>query len=176
MDSPEVEMGRQIDIEEYSPTWPKRFEQLRARIWPAVSHVAVAMEHVGSTAVEGLAAKPIVDADIIIASPRDFPEIRNLLRGLGYTHKGDLGIEGREAFDCCDLEFAHHLYVCIEGCAALRNHLILRDHLRSHPDDRREYAKLKRALARQCGGDIEAYVEGKSEFITAIVDHYDDEP
>src|SRR5262245_51865013 len=101
--------------------------------------VAVTIEHVGSTAVPGLAAKPIIDMDVVIRSRSDLPAVITRLATLGYQHQGDLGIPDREAFRPPPGLPPHHLYVCLAGCAALRNHITLRDHLRSHPADAATY-------------------------------------
>ena len=130
------------------------------------------MEHVGSTAVEGLAAKPIIDADIVIEGMADLDEVCRRLDAAGYDFLGDRGIEMRFAFRCREPAFAHHLYVCIDGCLALRNHRILRQHLRHHEEDRLRYGELKRSLARRHPDDIDAYVRGKTAFITGILDDY----
>ena len=130
------------------------------------------MEHVGSTSVEGLAAKPIIDADIVIDDMGVLDEIRHRLEEAGYEYLGERGISERFAFRCKQPEFAHNLYVCVDGCLALRNHLSFRDHLRSHADDRRRYGELKRSLARRYPDDIDAYVRGKTAFITDILRNY----
>ena len=129
------------------------------------------MEHVGSTSVVGLAAKPIIDMDIIVHAPQQ-AEVIAILAEHGYTHRGDLGIEGRQAF-AHKHEVAHNLYVCLAGCAALNNHLILRDHLRAHPKDRDAYGALKKQLATEHADDIDAYVEGKTGFILSILSQYE---
>ena len=88
-----------VVVVDYDPAWPDRFEQLRARIWPAVADVALGIEHVGSTAVPGLAAKPIIDMTVVVPSRPDVTVTIDRLATLGYRHRGNLGIEDREAFD-----------------------------------------------------------------------------
>ena len=90
------------------------------------------------------------------------------LRLLGYTREGDKGIPGREAFRWPAGERRHHLYVCVDGSRALRDHLQFRNYLRSHPGAAEEYAALKRTLAAQQGGDREAYNRGKGDFVEWI--------
>ena len=92
------------------------------------------------------------------------------LAELNYKHLGNLGIEGREAFSRPENEpVLHNLYVCTSGSAALANHLVLRDHLRIHPQDVLAYSCLKRDLAQRFAQDIDSYVEGKTEFIRNIL-------
>lgn len=157
-----------VIVLDYDPAWPETFERLRARVWPAVSDVASRIEHVGSTAVPGLAAKPVIDIDIV-APPGHIPHAIARLEGLGYAHRGDLGIPAREAFRTPPGLPEHHLYLCPEGSAALANHLALRDHLRSSPADARAYGDLKRRLAAEFADDMDAYVRGKTSFILAVL-------
>lgn len=160
---------RSIIVVDYDPAWAATFERLRATLWPVVADVAVAIEHVGSTAVPGLAAKPIVDLDVVVRGRADVPAVVGRLTALGYDHRGDLGIEGREAFRSPDGTPAHHLYVCRSDAASLANHLALRDHLRAHPERAHAYGALKRRLAHECAHDIDAYVAGKTDFIVEIL-------
>jgi GrpB-like predicted nucleotidyltransferase (UPF0157 family) len=156
-----------IEVVDYDPRWPKAFEEIAARIRPAVSNVALAIEHVGSTSVPGLAAKPIIDIDIVV----DAASVRTATQGLtaiGYSHQGDLGVPGREGFQHgCGAP--HNLYVFVEGSPHLRNHLVLRDRLRADPEAARKYGALKRNLAQRFPGDIDAYVAGKSALILQIL-------
>jgi GrpB-like predicted nucleotidyltransferase (UPF0157 family) len=153
----------------YDPEWVARFEALRAPLWDAVREIALSIEHVGSTAVPGLAAKPIVDMTVVVPSPRDVPRAIAQLQGLGYRHRGDLGIAGREAFHAPPDLPAHRLYVCAKNSLALANHVALRDWLRSHPDDARAYGELKQQLAVRFRGDIDGYVDGKTDFIAEVL-------
>ena len=129
----------------------------------------VAIEHIGSTAVPGLAAKPIIDFDVVIASPSDLSEAIRLLGRIGYVHEGDLGIAGREAFLSPPGGPAHHLYVLSAGATELRRHLEFRDALRADEVLRVKYTALKRSLAQAHQHDRASYTAGKSAFINSIV-------
>ncbi len=155
----------------YDAEWPAAFERIRARIAPALGELAVGIEHVGATAVPGLDAKPIVDLDVVVRSEHDLAAAAERLAALGYEHLGDLGILGREAFraPAGDELPRHHLYVCPAGSAALSAHLILRDELRTDPALAAEYGALKRDLAARHRDDRDAYTEGKTHFITAVL-------
>ncbi len=87
-----------VVVTAYDPEWPRTFERIRAHVWPAVRHAAMSIEHVGSTSVPGLRAKPVIDACIVVASRRDIPHVVKGLTKVGYLHRGDLGVPGREAF------------------------------------------------------------------------------
>jgi GrpB-like predicted nucleotidyltransferase (UPF0157 family) len=158
-----------IQVVEYTSEWRDHFDELRDRIWPSVCDIAVAIEHVGSTAVEGLAAKPIIDLDVVIPSRTDVPLMVTRLGLLGYEHLGDLGIEDREAFRTPVNQPAHNLYVCPQDSIAFRNHIAFRDHLRAHPPDVVRYSSLKKQLAQRYARDINRYVEGKTDFILSIL-------
>lgn len=158
-----------VVIVSYDAAWPAMFAQLRDRIAPALGELAAGIEHVGSTAVPGLDAKPIIDIDVVIRHAEDLPSVIARLAELGYAHLGDLGIVGREAFRATVGPPRHHLYVCAAGAAALQAHLTLRDALRADPDLALAYAALKRDLAERYRDDRDAYAEGKSAFITAVL-------
>src|ERR1700722_3643334 len=155
---------RTIVVVDYDPSWPPTFASLRAPVWDAVRDVALAVEHVGSTAVPGLAAKPIIDIDVIVSARAETRAAVDRLAAVGYVHQGNLGIEGREAFESPAGLPAHHLYVCVQGSAALINHLTLRDYLRGHPDRATAYGQLKQQLAAQFPTNIDKYVAGKTDF------------
>jgi GrpB-like predicted nucleotidyltransferase (UPF0157 family) len=158
-------MLRTIEVLPYDPAWPFEFERIRERLVAALGTLCIGVEHVGSTSVPGLAAKPIIDLDVVISSRLVFPEVRGVLHALGYAHRGNLDIPGRESFAQPRGEFAHHLYVCSVDTPNLHDHLLLRDTLRARPDLRDRYAAAKRELAELHRHDIDAYIDGKSEVI-----------
>jgi GrpB-like predicted nucleotidyltransferase (UPF0157 family) len=166
--SPE-QRAEPVVVVAYDPAWPASFERVRAVVAAALGDLAVGIEHVGSTAVPGLEAKPIVDVDVVIRRAGDLPEVARRLADLGYTHLGDLGIVGREAFRAPKETPRHHLYVCASGALPLQAHLILRDALRAAPALAAQYGALKRELAERYRDDRDAYTEGKSAFITAVL-------
>ena len=158
-----------IVVVDYDPNWPNIFDALRERIWPVLSGCATSIEHVGSTAVPGLAAKPIIDMTVVVPASDDVPVAISHLAELGYTHQGNLGVEGREAFRTPGAMPRHHLYLCASGSLALRNHLAVREHLRGYPDVAKEYGDLKKRLAAQFPADIDAYVAGKTDLLVRIL-------
>ncbi|GII97594.1 GrpB family protein [Sinosporangium siamense] len=162
-------MGRQVEVVDYDPQWPRVFEELSQPIADVLGPLALRIEHVGSTSVPGLAAKPIVDLDVVIASREDLAAVIERLRGLGYEHRGDLGIPGREAFTIPAGLPAHHLYVCAADNAELARHLAFRDHLRAHPDTVEAYANLKRTLATRFPDDRVAYTDAKTTFVEGVL-------
>jgi GrpB-like predicted nucleotidyltransferase (UPF0157 family) len=158
-----------IVVVDYDPRWPEIFEQLRLPIWSVVREFATTVEHVGSTAVPGLSAKPIVDISVVVPSHAKIPIAIERLAGLGYVHQGNLGVEGREAFITPGPSPAYHLYLCPTDSLALANHLTIRDYLRAHPDVADEYGALKERLARRFPQDIDSYIAGKTDLILRIL-------
>lgn len=168
-----------IEIVEYHPAWKVTFGKLRCIMRSTLGDLASSVEHIGSTAIPGLPAKPIIDLDVVIESKDVLPQVIAKLLALGYHHQGNKGIFGREAFARQDAYVPyigrrriwqdHHLYVCTQDCPALYEHLRFRDYLLAYPETARHYADLKRNLATQFRYDRPAYVAGKTEFITGIL-------
>jgi GrpB-like predicted nucleotidyltransferase (UPF0157 family)/chloramphenicol 3-O-phosphotransferase len=155
-----------IVIADYDEGWPALFERMAAPVREAVAGLGARVEHVGSTSVPGLAAKPVIDIDVVVGSPADVPAAIERLRALGYVYQGDKGIEGREAFLSPRGTPEHHLYVVVDGNRPHTDHIRFRNHLRQHPDAVTEYAALKRHLAGRHGTDRLGYTDAKTAFIT----------
>lgn len=159
-----------IKVVDYDPSWPVVFAEIAARIRAAFADgPQIEVEHVGSTSVPGLPAKPIVDIDVVIPSRVDLPDAIMRLAALGYVHQGDGGIAGRESFETPLEAPRHYLYVCAQGSAELRRHLAFRDYLRAHPCAAKRCGELKRDLAARYGADIDAYSRGKTAFVEAVL-------
>jgi GrpB-like predicted nucleotidyltransferase (UPF0157 family) len=166
-------------IHPYSSLWPVQFEKIKQELAEALNGLDIKIEHVGSTAVPNLAAKPIIDIDIIYRKP-DFETIKEKLHTIGYEHRGDQGIEDREVFKCMGStehpvldSITHHLYACTTESEELQRHLHLRDHLRKNPAARLEYEKLKYRIAEEAGQDRKKYAALKEimarDFILSIL-------
>jgi len=174
-----MERKKKIIVVDYDPKWAEQFAELRDLLLRYVKDDILSIEHVGSTSVVGLKAKPIIDLDIIVADEERMKKVIAQLAKLGYEHIGDMGVKGREAFkrpaeniltDGTGRKwFAHHLYVCPRESIGLQNHLALRDYLRQHPAKILEYGDLKQHLAEKYPYDIDAYIAGKTNFITTVL-------
>jgi GrpB-like predicted nucleotidyltransferase (UPF0157 family) len=162
-------MSDPVIIADYDRHWPEQFELLRSRIGAALGPLASAIEHVGSTAVPGLAAKPILDIDVLLHSASGFPQAIQHLGSLGYQHQGDLGVPGREAFRRPPHDIPHHLYVLGPESREYIRHIRFRNHLRANPEDARAYERLKRRLAQQYRDNREVYGQAKTQFVEAIL-------
>ena len=165
---------KKVIVENYSPLWTEAFKNIKKELSSVLNDDVLAIEHVGSTSVVGLKAKPIIDIDIIIEDVNQFDHIKQQLMDIGYMHEGDQGIEGREAFGYLNKShlMRHHLYVCQKDNVHLKRHLALRDHLRNHPEDVIAYGMLKEKLAKLYPENIDKYIEGKSELILNIYKKY----
>ncbi|OAQ64933.1 grpB protein domain-containing protein [Pochonia chlamydosporia 170] len=159
-----------IVIRDYDVRWTETFEKLRQQILTTLGGLIQGVEHVGSTSVPGLPAKPIIDLDVIIANKDKLDSVISGLATLGYSHEGDLGIPGREAFATPAGAPAHHLYVCVQDNAELLRHIAFRDYLRANPEMALEYGELKRILAAKHGTNRGAYAEDKSKFSLGVLE------
>jgi GrpB-like predicted nucleotidyltransferase (UPF0157 family) len=161
----------EIIVSDYDPAWPEWFERVCGTVWPAVSDIALRIDHVGSTSVPGLAAKPIIDMDIVVASDEDVQPVVERLASIGYRWRGDLGVEGRQAFKPVEEEGLprHHLYLVVEGSKAHLDHVLLRDLLREDPDARADYAVLKRTNVTAAAGDMDVYIAAKAALVAELL-------
>ena len=147
---------KEVLLLSYQESWKDDFEKIAKELKTALGDLILKIEHVGSTSVQGLSAKPIIDIDLVIA--------------IGYAHEGNLGIEGREAFAYSGKEHlqVHHLYVCPENSPELKRHLAFRDYLRSHPEAILSYGEVKEKAAKLFSKDIDKYIAYKSSIIEEI--------
>jgi GrpB-like predicted nucleotidyltransferase (UPF0157 family) len=161
--------GKPIVVEDHDPVWREWFEQVRDHVLPAFDGMPVSIEHVGSTSVPGLAAKPIVDVDVVVPTEGRVKPAIDRLETVGYLHRGDLGVDGREAFVSAPDLPRHHLYLVVEGSKAHLDHVLLRDHLRQHPDDARRYGDLKKTAAAEVDDDMELYLARKHDLVEELL-------
>ena len=154
----------------YDEGWIYDFEKIKNELEKALGDLIIGIEHVGSTSVKGLSAKPCIDIDIIIKDYSVFKSVVNELNQIGYIHEGDLGIKDREAFKYSDKQHMpkHHLYVSPAYSAELHRHITFRDFLRKDPDAVRRYSAVKEEAARLFPSDIDKYIEYKSPCIKEL--------
>jgi len=166
-----VDESKPIVITAYDPGWPDRFNEIHGYVWPAVSGLALRIDHVGSTAVAGLAAKPIIDMDIVVAGNDLIAPTIERLAAIGYEWVGDLEVEGREAFELVSERPLpeHHLYLVVENNRAHVDHWLLRELLSQDADTRDRYAALKRENARVAAGDLRVYTARKASLVAQLL-------
>jgi len=158
----------EVRVVEYDERWPSLFTAEAQRLRQACGTLPVVLEHVGSTAVPGLCAKPVLD--VLAGHSPDTPAASYVppFRRAGYEHRGDGGIAGHQFFRRGQPR-AYHIHLVEQGGALWREYLAFRDVLRSDPEAKRQYTELKRALAGQFPRDRERYIEGKATFVRAIL-------
>lgn len=161
---------KRVIVMPYNEEWKKAFSDIKKELDDALGDLALSIEHVGSTSVEGLSAKPIIDIDVVIEDISKLESVIAALKKIGYRHEGDLGVPGREAFKYDGKEhlMKHHLYVCAKEAKELKRHLAFRDYLRTHADAVEAYSKVKEEGARLYPEDIDKYIEYKSPVIEDI--------
>jgi GrpB-like predicted nucleotidyltransferase (UPF0157 family) len=164
-----TDRGFVVEVVPSSPHWPHSFERVATTLRTALTDVpSAAVEHVGSTAVPGLAAKPVIDIDVIVDGD-DAPAAMAVLGALGYVHLGDLGVTDREAFEAPDEDPPRNVYVCQRGALSVRNHLAVRRVLRARADLRDEYGAVKLSLAADPTMDIDTYTARKSGVLQKVL-------
>ena len=161
---------KKVTVLPYDRAWKTAFEEIKQELDAAIGDLVLNIEHVGSTSVEGLSAKPCVDIDVVVEDYTKFETLVDRLSAIGYIHEGDLGIRDREAFKYENKPhlMTHHLYVCPAWSAELHRHVTFRDYLRAHPEAAARYGAVKETAARLFPEDIEGYIAYKSPCIEEI--------
>jgi GrpB-like predicted nucleotidyltransferase (UPF0157 family) len=159
---------RQIVIVDYDPLWPERFQKHAAIIVQALGEKALAIEHVGSTSVPGLAAKPIIDIDVIVEDPSDEEAYLPALVQAGYVLRvREPDWYQHRMFRTPELNV--HVHIFAPDCVEVRRHLAFRDRLKANMEDRRLYESVKRKLAQEDWPDMDTYAEAKTEVVEQII-------
>jgi GrpB-like predicted nucleotidyltransferase (UPF0157 family) len=160
-----------IVVVDADPAWPKQFQEIATHLSPFIADSIVRIEHVGSTSVPGLAAKPIIDIDVVVANEEQVPIVQGLIEPAGYRWVGDLTVTGREAFEPVDTHQLpdHHLYLVVENNRAHADHWLLRDALIDDPELIERYTAIKRDNVVLSGGDAERYVALKAAFVAEVL-------
>jgi len=162
-------MKRRIEVVRYDPQWPERFQKEAEELLEVFGSNIEAIHHIGSTAVPGIKAKPIIDVLVVVRDLERVGRRDEEMRARGYIAKGSFGIPGRRFFiKGTETERTHHVHVFGQRHPAIRRHLAFRDYLRVHSDRARAYSRLKAKLAREFPHDIEGYMAGKDAFIRTI--------
>jgi GrpB-like predicted nucleotidyltransferase (UPF0157 family) len=164
-------MSRIIEMVPYNPDWPFLYRQEARQIVPALVGEIVLIHHIGSTAIPGIKAKPIIDCLIEVRQIERVDNYNTALIALGYNPRGENGIPGRRYFNKkTGSTHTHHLHIFQVGHPEINRHLDFRDYLRAYPADAQAYSQLKEELAQKHRHDSIAYTEGKNDFVQEI-DH-----
>lgn len=162
---------KKVEVVSYNERWKKEFEKIKSELLSVLNGSILGIEHIGSTSVEGLAAKAIIDVDVIIKDYNSFESIKEKLALLGYIHEGDLGIKDRQAFKYLAKPhlMRHHLYVCPEHSEELKRHITFRNYLREHEEAKDWYGEVKMLAAKCYPEDIDGYMKAKKPCIVEIL-------
>lgn len=162
-------MPQHIVITEYNPSWPKMFEQEAAAIKQILGENCVAIYHIGSTAVPGLAAKPIIDIMPVVKKLTDVDQVSNQFESIGYEYMGEFGIAGRRYLRKGGDERTHQIHIFAKSDDVnINRHLAFRDYLRTHENIKNAYGELKIKLAQKYPYNIDGYCDGKERFVKEI--------
>ncbi len=169
-------VGEKVELRSYNPEWPRHFEEIRGSLAHALGPLAARIEHVGSTAIPGMSAFPILDIDIMVENTEAMKSLIDALVAFGYEHQSEQGVRDREDFRA---KFersrpeaswpAHQICARVEGGTELRKRLAFRDHLRANRVAAAEYASLKTNLAARFPWDRVRYNRAKEPFVAAVL-------
>ena len=161
---------KRVVVVPYDEKWESAFEKIKNEIEAVIGDRILGIEHVGSTSVKGMSAKPCIDIDVIIKDYLVFDEIVERLGAIGYIHEGNLGIQDREAFKYTEKPhlMMHHLYVCPQYSEELHRHITFRDFLRQNTDAVIKYSLVKEMAAELFPNDIAKYMEYKAPCIEEL--------
>lgn len=154
-----------IEVVDYDPSWPGKFEDEKAQLKQALGNCLVATHHIGSTAVEGLAAKPIIDILIEVTDLAVLDSHNDAMIAMRYAPRGESGIPGRRYYRKGGAKRTHQVHAFEQGSDHVHRHIAFRDYLRSNPEISKEYAQLKRESASLSGDDIALYCEMKDAYV-----------
>ena len=162
-------MVRKIVVTPYNPDWPGLYQREASLLRTLPDDQVISVHHIGSTAIPGMKAKPIVDVLIVVKRIDQVDAYNPVMQADGYTPKGENGIPGRRYFRKGSHERRTvHAHAFQRGDPEIARHLAFRDHMIAHPEDAEAYGRLKEALVERHGGDVDRYVAGKDAFIREI--------
>ncbi|WP_042143282.1 GrpB family protein [Paucisalibacillus sp. EB02] len=159
---------RQITVTPYNQEWIKQFQLEALKLKEIFGHEIVEVFHIGSTAVPGLSAKPIIDMMPVVYDITRIDNYDEEMIKIGFKPKGENGIQGRRYFQKGGDQRTHHVHVYGKGNKEIIRHLAFRNYLREHPEDAKRYGSLKEQLAIRFPFDIESYISGKHDLALEI--------
>ena len=169
-------MKRIIEVVPYDPNWPKMFLAARDELNEILGKEILELHHIGSTAVRGISAKPVIDMLAIVNRIETADVWGHKLEKLRYNALGEYGIPGRRFFmRDTGGKRSHHLHVFAKGNPEIERHLQFCDILKANPGVKRYYSRLKELLAKKFPDDIESYIKGKKDFIDKVIVDYQSE-
>ena len=159
---------RQVIVTPYQASWPEAFQEAKEQLEKIFGDRLLAVHHIGSTAVPGLSAKPILDILPVVDSLDGIEAFDAAMEQIGYEAKGEFGMPGRRYYRKGGDARTHHIHLYASGNPEIIRHVVFRDYLREHPQEVEAYSTIKEQLARQFPEDISAYIAGKDSFVKAM--------
>lgn len=159
---------RKVIVCDYDQNWKREFQEAAAEIQEVFGKECLTIHHIGSTAVAGLAAKPIIDLMPVVKDIELVDQFNTKMKQLGYESKGENGLPGRRYFQKGGDERTHHVHVYETGNSEIKRHLVFREYLKKHSIEAEKYGTLKKELAKKHPMDIESYIQGKEQLVKEI--------
>lgn len=159
---------RQVIVTPYQSSWPEAFQQAKEQLETIFGDRLLEVHHIGSTAVPGLSAKPILDILPVVDSLDGIEAFDAAMEQIGYEAKGEFGMPGRRYYRKGGDNRTHHIHLYADGNPEIIRHVVFRDYLRQHPEEVEAYSTIKERLAHQYPEDISAYIAGKDSFVKTM--------
>ena len=152
----------------YNDNWPQQFANEQRLLVRHLGDILLGIHHIGSTAIKGMVAKPIIDILLEVGSHQALDAHTHVMERMGYVSKGEFGVDGRRYFQKGRDVRSHQIHAYEVGDENIVRHLVFRDFLRTNPATALAYGKLKQELVESCGGDVHQYYKGKKGFIKEV--------
>lgn len=159
---------RKVVVTEYNPDWEKLFQAAAAELKGILGEECLAIHHIGSTSIEGMAAKPVIDLMPVVRKIETVDSFNGKMKTLGYEPRGENGMPGRRYFQKGGDERSHHIHIYENGNREIARHLAFRNYLQKHAKEAERYGTLKKSLAEKYPWDIEKYIRGKEALVAEI--------
>lgn len=159
---------RKVEVTPYNKDWPLMYEEEAKKLCKIFGSEVIEVYHIGSTSVDGLIAKPVIDIMPVVTDVDRVDDFNTVMIDIGYEPKGENGLPGRRFFQKGGDERTHHIHFYGIGDTEIERHLAFRNYLRMHPDAVKKYGSLKKELSQRFPNDIEAYISGKEQLVSEI--------
>ena len=159
---------RRVEVVSYNPNWKEMYKEESEKIKNILNDIIIDIHHIGSTAIPGIKAKPVIDILVEVEDIEEVDQYNHKMKELGYEVMGEYGIPKRRFFRKGGNNRTHHIHIFQVGNEEIERHINFKEYLIAHPDKAREYSKLKEKLANKYTYDVENYINGKSDFIKEI--------
>ncbi|MFI3547385.1 GrpB family protein [Mammaliicoccus sciuri] len=160
---------RRVEVKDNQPNWQENFNNEAKKLKTIFNDEIIHIHHIGSTSIQGLKAKPIIDIMVVVKNIEKVDEFNEKLNDLGYENLGENGIPKRRFFIKGKIKRTHHLHVFdYKNKTEIERHLAFKEYLKSHKEIAKEYGELKNELAKNYPEDIKSYVNGKDKYVKKI--------